>query len=107
MTKINLQKFRQADSKIYSGRNMGIDARKILNLNKLDKSPQSCEVIIPRDTWAINSSFFGGLFEESVIQLGEIEFRKKYHFIFDNGAELSPELESNINEGIYDALNEL
>ena len=107
MTKFNLQKYRRPNSKIYSGRDNGIAARKELKLNDFDKNDLSALVIFPKDTWAINSSFFGGLFETSVMSLREEKFRKKYRFQFDNGDELSPELLDNINQGIFDALNEI
>ena len=107
MVKFNLQKFRSANSKIYSGRDNGIAARKELRLNEFDKNNETAFVIFPKDTWAINSSFFGGLFESSVMSLREDKFRQKYVFQFDNGNELSPELMENINQGIFDALNEI
>ena len=80
MEKINLLNFRSNGSKIFSGRDKGIDARKKLKLNELDSQEQKIEVIVPKDTWSINSSFFGGLFESSIINLKEDGFRKKYIF---------------------------
>ena len=71
MEKINLLNFRSNGSKIFSGRDKGIDARKKLKLNELDSQEQKIEVIVPKDTWSINSSFFGGLFESSIINLKE------------------------------------
>ena len=81
MEKINLLNFRSNGSKIFSGRDKGIDAR--------------------------NSSFFGGLFESSIINLKEDGFRKKYIFKFDDGAALSEELQHNIDEGIYESLKDI
>ena len=67
MKKINLLNFRSNGSKIFSGRDKGIDARQKLKLNELDLQEETIEVIVPKDTWSINSSFFGGLFESSII----------------------------------------
>ena len=107
MEKINLLNFRSNGSKIFSGRDKGIDARKKLKLNELDSQEQKIEVIVPKDTWSINSSFFCGLFESSIINLKEDGFRKKYIFKFDDGAALSEELQHNIDEGIYESLKDI
>ena len=105
--KINLHNYRSSGSKIFSGRDKGCQARISLDLDKLDHTEETVIVSIPKDTWAINSSFFGGLFEASVIELSEDKFRKKYQFQFDDGSDLSEELKCNINDGIFDALNEI
>lgn len=107
MNKINLHNFRSDGSKIFSGRDRGCSARKELQLDCLDKENEPILVSVPKDTWAINSSFFGGLFEASVIALKEKAFKEKYIFMFDDGSELSDELKDNIDEGVYDALNNL
>ncbi len=78
-----------------------------MKLNELDSQEQKIEVIVPKDTWSINSSFFGGLFESSIINLKEDGFRKKYIFKFDDGAALSEELQHNIDEGIYESLKDI
>lgn len=105
--KINLHKYRSQGSKLFSGRDRGCEAREILNLDDLDNSKGSITVSIPKDTWAINSSFFGGLFEDSIIKLGEKKFREKYKFVFDDGSELTREIMGNIDEGIFDASNDI
>ena len=79
----------------------------IIVINELDSQEQKIEVIVPKDTWSINSSFFGGLFESSIINLKEDGFRKKYIFKFDDGAALSEELQHNIDEGIYESLKDI
>nr|DAY89475.1 MAG TPA: protein of unknown function DUF4325 [Caudoviricetes sp.] len=106
-SKINLHKYRTNGSKIFSGRDRGCDARRALKLDELDETTDKIIVSIPKDTWAINSSFFGGLFEASVIKLKENCFRQKYQFQFDDGTPLSSTLQSNIEEGIFDALNDI
>lgn len=107
MIKINLHQYRTGTSKIFSGRDKGIDVRKEKNLDEMDKNDEQVVVSIPKDTWTINSSFFGGLFEKSVIDLGKEKFLEKYTFVFDDGSVLSSELRQNIDEGIHDALNEI
>lgn len=105
--KLNLHNYRSNGSRIFSGRDKGCNARKELKLGVIDFTHEEIIILIPKDTWAINSSFFGGLFEASVISLGEENFRKKYKFLYADGTELSYELQQNINEGIFDALNDI
>lgn len=105
--KINMHKFRTNGSKIYSGRDQGIEARKELNLDKEDTKDDVLVICFPKDTWAINSSFFGGLFEKSIIDLQKDRFQNKYRFEYSDGTELSRELQQNIEESIFDALNDI
>ncbi len=107
MKEINLIKFRANGSKIFSGRARGITARNELKLNEFDATDGVVKVLIPKDTWSINSSFFGGLFEQSVINLKKEDFLQKYKFQFEDGTPLSDELQHNIDEGIFEALNEI
>ena len=106
MIKINIQEYRASGSKIFSGREQGKKARQKLDLNKKDFDQEKYEIIIPDDTYSITGSFFGGMFSDSVINLKEEKFRDKYKFRFSNG-ELSEILQNDIDEGIYDAANEL
>lgn len=104
MEKINLQDYRKNGSKIFSGRDLGIQARQQLGLNQKDCDNEQYLVIIPHDTYSISGSFFGGLFSDSVIHLNEEKFKAKYIFKCSQG-ELSEVLQSDIEEGIYDAIN--
>lgn len=106
MTVINIQEFKQNGSKIFSGRDVGIAARRKLQLNEKDSDDEIYEIIIPTDTYSISGSFFGGLFSDSVINLSEEGFRKKYVFKYPEG-KLGETLRADIEEGIYDAINDL
>ena len=103
MEKINIQKFRKDGSKVFSGRNEGISARKEVGLEIKDQDSKEYTIIVPVDTYTITSSFFGGMFSDSVIFLGEKKFRDKYRFAYTNG-ELNDVLLDDIDEGISDAL---
>ena len=107
MIKVNLLRFRGDGSKIFSGREQGVRERNELRLNVLDDGEEEINIIIPKDTWSINSSFFGGLFESSIIKLTEQGFRKKYKFKMDDGSDLSSDLQQNVDEGIFEALNDI
>ncbi len=103
---IKMRKYQTEGAKLFSGRPEGAAARKELNLNDLDNDDKNYSVVLPDDTISFNSSFFGGLFEESVIRLGREGFVKKYSFVLENGSDISDYLKGDIEEGINDALKE-
>lgn len=78
---INLESIRQAKSRVFSGREFGKTVRIKYNLDELDISAEQITIVIPEDTISFNSSFFLGLFDKSIRNLGEDEFRRKYLFI--------------------------
>jgi hypothetical protein len=63
-----------------SGRPKGQELRSRLKLKNEDESPAEVAVIIPDSILTLNSSFFLGLFGESVRKLGEQRFKSKYKF---------------------------
>lgn len=103
---IKMNKYKNEGSRIYSGRPLGESVRFQLGLNEKDYDSSVYVFGFPENTMSINSSYFGGLFEESVIRLGRERFEAKYQFRYENGKELSDILKFNIEEGIRDALRE-
>lgn len=78
---INLGEIQQKGSKVFSGRENGKISRQKLNLDYLDTIDEEITVIIPDDTFSINTSFFLGLFGPSVRKLGVKGFKDKYKFV--------------------------
>ena len=78
------------------GRPEGEKARKDLKLDEFDKNDESIEIIIPDDTLSVNSSFFSGMFQKSLKELGEEEFRKKYIFKCNKKLIIEVNIEKNI-----------
>lgn len=68
---------------VYSGRDKGQDSRDTYQLDTIDKTPgMSVKVIAPEDTYTITSSYFLGLFGESLNNLNSKKiFFEKYHFL--------------------------
>ena len=82
-----------------SGKEKGIAAREHFNLDELDDINQLIVVNIPETLDAISSSFFLGMFSQSVVKLGsKEEFINKFKF---NG---SATLLRQINKGISRSL---
>src|SRR5436305_1573620 len=86
---------------VFTGRRNGIAARGRLRLNDLDATDAVVTVRLPPDTYALNSSFFLGLFGKSVRAAGSREvFRSRFRF------EVPSHLETAIDVGIERALQD-
>ena len=77
---------------------MGVRSK--LDLDRLDKAGQTVSVVIPEHIISLNSSFFQGLFGESVRALGDSKFRECYKF------SCSEVISEDVEKGIVDALNQ-
>jgi hypothetical protein len=88
------------ESRVLSGRDRGNECRKRFEVDRLDKSPETVDVIIPDRIYSLNTSFFLGLFGESVRKLTKAGFLQKYHF------EGEPVHLTTVQEGIDRALKE-
>ena len=87
--------------KVLSGRDNGINLRNKLNIEKIEKEHDEIKIIIPKDVYALNSSFFLGWLGKNVKNLGKDQFEKKYKFDCNDIVRL------NIEDGINDALNNI
>jgi hypothetical protein len=72
------------ESKVLSGRERGYECREMFHVSKIDTDPETAVVLIPRDIYSVNTSFFLGLFGDSVRALGREKFREKYSFECDD-----------------------
>jgi hypothetical protein len=100
MNTIDLARFTSKTSMVLSGRERGVGVRLKLDLDRLDKAGQTVSVIIPQHIISLNSSFFQGLFGESVRTLGDSKFRECYRF------SCSQVISEDVDKGIVDALNQ-
>lgn len=97
--KFDIREYIKKGSKVLSGREEGKELRKKLNLSFEDLNDETLTIEI-KDIYAVNPSFFLGCWGESVRNLGEEGFRRKYKF------ECSEILRNNIERGIRRALND-
>ncbi|WP_319201891.1 hypothetical protein [uncultured Ilyobacter sp.] len=105
MKQIKLSEIVNPESKVLSGRPEGNKARNHFALNLKDKDQNSYIVIIPENIRTFSTSYFLGLFSESIKDLKEINFRKKYIFHSETG-ELKKGVKKDIEEGIEWALED-
>lgn len=99
MITINLQQYRNPNSRILCGKTFGIQVRKKMKLDDIDKTEEQVTITIPDDIWSLNPSYFIGVFEKSIHYLGEENFRKKYLFQCSNDF-----IKENIEQEIEDIL---
>lgn len=99
MNSINIAMYKEAGARIFTDRDTGVRARRELKLDKLEKTGKIV-ILLPEDTWGVNPSFFGGMFETSIKSMGE-HFWQNYVFQYSNGNELNDSLKENI-ENDYD-----
>lgn len=97
--RVKISPYRNNGARIFTGRDKGIEARVALNLDVLDEEDEIVNVLIPSDTWGINPSFFGGMFEGSIKKFGS-KFVDKYQFMYSNGEELNESMKRDIADNI-------
>lgn len=88
-------------SRVLSGRIEGHSVRASLHLNEEDLLLDKWIVTLLEDLFSLNTSYFLGLFGDSVRTLGPMKFKEKY--IFENA---KPYILKNIEEGIDRAMKE-
>lgn len=94
--RLNISKYREQDSMIFTDRDAGVKARNELGLDEKEKT-NNIIITLPSDTWGINPSFFGGLFEKS-IKIYREDFFEKYSFEYTNGKQIKDSLKKDIDE---------
>ena len=98
---VDLDDYRSENVILFSGRARGEALRKKLNLDRVDLDPiKKVVFLVPDEIVSLNSSFFLGLFSQSVKRLGENAFRAKYII------KAPPEIEGDVDEGIRHALRD-
>lgn len=99
--KIDLNQIDGSNYKVLSGVELGKTARIFFKLDELDFSKETIIICIPDDVISVNSSFFSGLFQTSILKLGEQIFRE--HYIFD----CDEIIRMNVDNGIFNIVKTL
>ena len=78
---LDLERFRGSrENRVLAGRDEGKQARLDARVDELDTVEDSVKVLVPHDLFSVTSSFFLGLFEESIRRLGGTRFLEHYAF---------------------------
>ncbi len=99
MDKIDLSVIQSKKYKVLSGVDLGVLARKHFKIDDLDTQSAPVTLVVPKDVFSLNSSFFSGLFHDSIVKLQEKGFREKYIF------ECTDIIRKNVENGIFYVLN--
>lgn len=94
---VNLGSYSDKNIGILAGRERGATVRKAVGLDEADVSGRRVRIVIPAEIYSVNSSFFLGMFETSILTLGADEFIRRYEFV---GVDAN----STRDEGIRTAL---
>jgi len=81
-------------NKVFSGRYNGLNARLYFNLDTEDVCRRQISIYVPEDTVSVNSSFFIGMFEDSIKYLRK-DFYTKYIF---KGRDISRVINASYKE---------
>lgn len=79
MKEVNLADYVD-ENRMLSGRDLGREVREKLDIRDLEKTEDRIVVHVPDDVFLVSSSFFKGLFGDSIRALGRSSFREKYDF---------------------------
>ena len=93
---VYIDKYKDEGARIFTDRDRGIAARKELGLDQLEQSGKVI-VLLPQDTWGVNPSFFGGMFETSIRNMKD-NFNHNYSFLYADGTELNDSLKQNLED---------
>jgi hypothetical protein len=69
------------ENRVLSGRGLGAEARRGFELDRLDESPTTVNVLVPEDLFSVTSSWFLATFGDSIRRLGADKFRSHYRFL--------------------------
>ena len=91
--------FSKIEGPVYTGRQRGELLRQALQLDRLDKAPETVDVRIPDSTYTISTSFFLGLFGPSVVKAGSPEAFYR-HYRFQSLAFLKEVMDSDVRRAL-------
>lgn len=99
MTKVDLELLTKNEVSSLIGHERGLAARRLFELDQLDKVPEPVDIVAPKSLEALTPSFVQGMLAASIHALGEAGFRAHYDV-----SKLTKDLREDINVGIRRAL---
>lgn len=94
---VDLAEFRTGNVRVFAGRDRGQKVREAARLAALDDAGSEIEIRVPEDVFSVTSSFFLGMFGDTIRALGKSEFRRRYRF---TGRDIERVLEDGIAEAL-------
>ena len=94
---INLNDFRTEGSKVFTGRDRGIQVRKDSNIDNLLNENKNIEIIIPEDIRSINPSFLEEFLLNAVRKFGKNLFFEKVKFTNPGKYHIGDDIEEAVD----------
>jgi len=94
---IRLQDYRTPGSKVFTGRDRGIQVRKKSKINELEKESDEITIIIPEDIGSINPSFLEEFLLNVVTKLKADKFFQKFKFVNNGRYKITEDLEEAVD----------
>jgi hypothetical protein len=85
--------FKDFGGPVFVGRANGAAARRASDLDRLDEVDGEVRVVVPTDTYSVNSSFFLGMFGSSISHFGSVDLFFG-HYTFECPAHILNSLRS-------------
>lgn len=99
---INLQDYRTLGSRVFTGRDRGLEVKKASKINDLESQFEEIEIIIPEDIGSINPSFLEEFLFDVVRKLKEEAFFKKFKFTNNGRYKILQDLQEAVDRILRD-----
>jgi len=94
---INLNDYRTPGSKVFTGRDWGIEVRKKSKINELEKNYDRVRILIPEDIGSINPSFLEEFLLDVVTKLQADRFLQKFEFVNNGRYQIKDDLDEAVD----------
>lgn len=91
--------FSKVAGRIYAGRPNGVNAREYFNLSELELEENDVQVIFPENARSISSSFFLGMFGDSIRRAGS-KSAFMQHFRFQANPHISQQIDKVVDRAV-------
>lgn len=99
---VDLEKFRTPGSRVFTGRDRGIEVRNKSQIDKLENESEEVLIKIPEDIGSINPSFLEEFLFNIVLKLKPENFFRKIHFENNGRYKIDTDLKEAVDRILRD-----
>lgn len=96
ITNINLQDYRTPGSRVFTGRDRGLDVKKRSKINTIEAESDEVIISIPEDIGSINPSFLEEFLFDIVVKLKAEAFLNKFKFVSNGRYKINNDLQEAV-----------
>lgn len=93
---IDLQTYRTPNSRVFTGRDRGIDVKEKSGINNIEAQSDEVIISIPEDIGSINPSFLEEFLFDVVVKLKAEVFLKKFKFVNNGRYKIDTDLQEAV-----------